>query len=286
MQANKILVTGINGVVSLRILEWLTNRGHVVENINLRDNGWKEHKLSEYKAIIHVAGIVPKTGAVNQEFYKINCELTSAFAKKAKEDGVSHFIYISSMAVYGKAQSLSFKKGLITENTPCNPTSDYGKSKLSAEECLNNLEDDSFLVTRVRVPSIYGIGKTEYLQQYKHLNQKFKRIPQVFTKNYKSIIYIDNLCELLHLIVTEKTGGVVCPDDGQYCAMDICCALSPNMKKSWLLGLLFKIILRKNKRVQDYYGAIYYEKKLTNVFDGKYRKYSLMDAIRIINKEG
>lgn len=280
MQKKKILVTGKKGNISVRIAEWLTERGHVVENISLRGEAWLQESFQGYSAVVHVAGIVPKVGGAADDFYKINTELTKSLGEKAKKEGVRHFVYISSMAVYGRSQHISPKKGMITAQTACEPNSDYGKSKWQAEESLRALEDENFLVTCIRVPSVYGEGKTEYLDQYKHLNEKFGKIPYAFTRNYKSLIYLGNLCELIHLVLTSKTGGVICPDDGKYSAADICGAISPNVKKSRMLGFLFKTLLRKSDRVVDYYGAIYYEETFSNVFSGEYRLTSFQEAVK------
>ena len=279
MQDKRVLVTGKNGDLSKAISKWLTDRGYMTENISLRGNEWKNNNFGQYDAVVHVAGIVPKEGVTSEDFYRINAQLTKDFAEKAKKDGIRHFLYISSMAVYGKEQSIDPCRGGVVADTPCVPLSDYGKSKLQAEEYLQELENDAFIITRVRVPSIYGKGKTEYLEQYRHLNEKFKRIPVAFIQNYKSAIYIDNLCELIYLLLRNKVCGAVCPDDGKYSAVDICQAVSPSCKKSKILGFVFKTFLRKSDRIRDYYGAIYYDEALTNIFEGKYRVVALQEAV-------
>lgn len=281
MQEKRVLVTGKNGDLSKAIAKWLNDRGYIAENISLRGDEWKTNVFGQYDAVVHVAGIVPKEGVASEDFYRINAQLTKDFAEKAKKEGVRHFIYISSMAVYGKEQTMDSNRGMVSADTPCAPLSDYGKSKLQAEEYLKGLEDDRFIVARVRVPSIYGKGKIEYLEQYRHLNEKFKRIPVAFVENYKSIIYLDNLCEFIYLVLKNEGRGVFCPDDGKYSAVDICQAISSSCKKSKFLGFLFKSFLRKSDRIRDYYGAIYYDDALTNIFEGKYRLVTLQEAIHI-----
>ena len=275
----KILVTGKNGDLSRAVASYLNSQGYCAETVSLRGEEWKNGDYSSYDSVVHIAGIVPKSGATTEDFYKINSDLTRAFSAKVKADGVKHFVYISSMAVYGKEPSIDVKKGLVTADTPCEPTSDYGKSKLLAEKYLQDIEDENFAVARIRVPSIYGKGKTEYLEQYKHLNEKFKKIPEAFKDRYKSVIYIDNLCALIYLTVTEKAKGVICPDDGQYSAYDICRALSPERKTSRFLGFAFNLIGWKSDRIRDYYGAISYDESLSNVFEGKYRIVALQEAV-------
>lgn len=277
---NRVIITGKNGNISTAISEWLTNKHDVIsERISLRGSDWENNNFNEFDTVVHVAGIVPKEGVSSEDFYTINYKLTEKFAHKVKKDGVKHFIYISSMAVYGIEPQISVKKGTVTEQTPCTPLTDYGKSKLFAEESLKRLADENFTVTIIRVPSIYGKGKTEYLDQYKYLTEKFSRIPKVFTKNYKSMIYIDNLCELIYLIMIDGRGGVICPDDGEVSAFDICRTIAPHQKVSKVLGIILSLF-RKNDRIKDYFGTVCYSKDLTSVFGGKYRICGYKEAIK------
>ncbi len=276
----KVLVTGKNGNISTAIADYLSDKkDFYAEQTSLRGEKWKQTDFSSFDVAVHVAGIVPKSGVKPEDFYEINYKLTEDFALKAKECGIKQFVYISSMAVYGLEPQTSSYKGTVTGETPCNPLSDYGKSKLLAEESLKKIEADGFKVTVIRVPSIYGVGKTEYLDQYKHLAEKFRKIPQAFTKNYKSMIYIDNLCELIYLAIENGYCGTICPDDGEISAFDICKAISPNKKVSKIQGLLLTL-LKNNARIKDYYGAVCYSKELTEIFDGKYRVCDFKEAIR------
>ena len=132
----KVLVTGKNGDLSRAVASWLEKCGYTAQTVSLRDGAWKEQCFSSFDSVVHIAGVVPRQGVATQDFYKINSELTKEFAAKVKSDGVRHFVYISSMSVYGLEPSLNVKKGCVTADTPCNPTSDYGKSKLLAENYL------------------------------------------------------------------------------------------------------------------------------------------------------
>ena len=88
-----------------------------------------------------------------------------------------------------------------------------------------------------------------------------------------------------HLVIKESTKGIICPDDGAYTAYDICRLLAPNKKKSRFFGWALELIGNKSSAMKNYYGAIFYDKSLTDVFEGRYRKYSLEEALKIINEE-
>lgn len=276
----RVFITGKNGGLSIAVSEYLQKKGGVdADRISLRGDSWKRESFSGVDSIVHIAGVTPQNAASPDDYYTVNTELTEALARKCKRDGVRQFIYISSMAVYGITQSMDIGKGTVTEDFPLNPGSDYGKSKLLAEKAVRGLEDDSFSVAVIRVPSIYGKGKTEYIDQYRYLAQKLPVIPRAFEQHYKSAVCVDNLCELIRLVITEDASGIICPDDGQYCAADFCSAIFPNKKKSRAVGRLIEMFLKKNDRILDYYGTLCYSAGLTDVFGGRYRVLGFEDAI-------
>ena len=275
-----IFVTGVNGELSKSIAERLKKeKNFCVTQISVKGNQWKELSFNNIRCIVHVAGITPQNAKSEDDYEIVNHRLTCDLAEKAKIAGVNQFVYISSMAVYGVEQQMNAKNAAITKDTICKPTSEYGKSKLNAEKYLNSIEDEKFSASIIRVPSIYGKGKTEYLDQYRYLAGKLPVIPYAFVNLYKSAIYIDNLCELIYLTVKSNYRGIICPDDGEYAAADYCSAIC-NKKKSRIAGKLLELFLKNNSRIIDYYGAVCYSNELTNIFDGKYRKVSFYDAIR------
>ena len=278
----RIIVTGKNGVLSSEIAKRLSTGNINAEQLSVKNGQWENYDFKGVDHVVHVAGIVPGKEKCNEDFFTVNAYLTHALAKKCKEEGVKHFVYISSMAVYGISQSNSKGQGVVFKNTSPNPNSDYGKSKLMAENFLLDLQDENFSVAIVRVPSIYGKGLTEYIEQYLHLVNKLPVIPNCFKNNKKSFISVPNLCELIYLIVTNNYRGIICPDEGTYTAVDVCSALKPSKRKSRFLGLIIEMFLRKNARIIDYYGRCCYDDKITEVFDGKYRVVNLQEMVKEI----
>lgn len=90
--------------------------------------------------------------SMEELYYRVNTNLTTEVAVKAKDSGVNHFIFLSSMIVYRDATNAR----LITTDTVPKPTSFYGNSKLQAEKKLAQLEDATFRIANVRPPMIYG----------------------------------------------------------------------------------------------------------------------------------
>ena len=63
----------------------------------------------------------------------INCDSAVQIAKRAKNQGVTSFVYASSCSIYGYAE-----KGLRTETSETNPLTAYAKSKLESEKMLHD----------------------------------------------------------------------------------------------------------------------------------------------------
>ena len=277
----KVLVTGKRGNLSAAVADHMRAKNeYEVEQISLRGDEWRRVDFSGIESVVHIAGVTPQNAKSADDYYQINSELTKALAEKCKQDGVRQFIYISSMAVYGVEQSMDIGAGTVTKDTKPAPATDYGKSKLLAEEYITPLESSDYHVAIIRVPSIYGKGKTEYIDQYKYLAEKLPVIPRAFEDHYKSAICVDNLCELIYIVIKEQSHGVFCPDDGCISAVDFCAAVYPNKKKSRLLGLLMEVLLKRNARILDYYGAVCYSKEWSGVFDGRYRIMKLDESVR------
>lgn len=152
----KILITGANSYIGTSFEKYMAQwpEKYQVDTVDMIDGTWREKDFSGYDTVFHVAGIAhQKETQENAElYYKINRDLAFDTAVKAKTDGVKQFIFLSSMSVYG------LETGVITKETVPTPKSNYGKSKLQAEELLNGLADETFKVAILRPPMVYGKG--------------------------------------------------------------------------------------------------------------------------------
>lgn len=209
----KILVVGKKSYIGEHIDEWLSSRGMAVNQLDVLTDEWKKFDYSSYDSIVHVAGIVHRTDCNDWELYKrVNTDMPIDIASMAKEQGVKQYVFFSTMGVYGIGKKL--KPNVISDNTPTNGVGMYGKSKLMAEEGLQQLSDDNFQVAFVRPPSVYGKGcKGNYISGFTSIARKLPVIPLAYRNVKQSMIYIDNLCELVYQIVDNKLNGVFCPQD-------------------------------------------------------------------------
>lgn len=280
----KVLVTGVNSYVGNSFAEWVKQYPYEydVDRISVRDDRWKSLDLSVYDSILHVAGIAHRkeTKKNTMLYYNVNRDLACELANKAKSDGVKHFIFLSTMSVYG------LDVGMIDKDTPLKPKSHYGKSKLLAEEKIKRLEDYFFKVAILRPPMVYGKGCKGNYQRLRKLALKIPVFPDV--NNKRSMIYIDNLSEFIRNIINELENGVFYPQNKEYVNTSELVKLISNLNnRKIILTRLFNPIvymLNSNIRVsRKVFGSLFYDESLC-VYKKTYQIDSFSKSIMKIEK--
>ena len=268
----RILITGAGGYIGLQVREYLARwpEGYQVTLLSLRGEDWREHSFQGYDAILHAAGIVHQPDSKNNpesaELYdRVNHRLTVELAKKAKAEGVGQFLFLSTLAVYGLRAPVG-KIVTITKDTPLRPVDNYGISKMKAEEGLCALRDDGFRVAILRPPMIYGKGCKGNYQTLAKLARKLPVFPKV--ENQRSMLYIDNLCELIRLLVEDGGDGLYCPQNAQYVSTSdmVSCIAAANGKKILLIqgfGWALKLLGPVTEMAEKAFGSLCYEKSLS-----------------------
>ena len=154
----RILITGAQGYIGSALAQYLRRwpEEYSVDFLSLREEAWRQVDFGGYDAIVHAAAIVhqpkSKDDPSQAELYdRVNHLLTAELAQKAKNEGVSQFLFLSSESVYGLHAPVG-KTLTITADTPLNPSDNYGISKLKAEEDLSLLRGDGVRVAILRPP--------------------------------------------------------------------------------------------------------------------------------------
>src|SRR3546814_821808 len=184
----KVLVTGATGFVGYHlIIEALqsglevyaavrptSNIDHLSSlNINYTTLDYasveklkKEIEDKQYHYIIHAAGITKAKTA--EDYNKINATFSENLAMAACKANrpLEKFIYVSSLAAIGP---LSDPIRKIDENTVPQPLTNYGKSKLLAEQYLSEMKELPLLV--IRPTAVYGPREKDILILFKSLNK-------------------------------------------------------------------------------------------------------------------
>ncbi len=237
----RILITGANSYIGTSVEKWLSQwpDKYTVDTIDMIDGKWRKESFAGYDVVFHVAGIahIRETKKNRDLYYKVNRDLAYETAKKAKAEGVNQFIFLSSMSVYG------VDNGVINKNTPLNPKSNYGKSKLQAEKLIKPLCDDNFKVAILRPPMVYGKGCKGNYPKLAKLAVKIPVFPYV--DNRRSMIYIDNLCEFVRLLIDNGSRGLFFPQNDEYVNTSEMVKLIAEVHgKKIILTKLFNPILR------------------------------------------
>jgi len=214
----KILITGKNSYIGTNVERYLVERSYQVDTIDMRGNAWKEYDFSPYDAVFHVAGIahadVEKVSNEEKErYYDINCRLAVETAKRAKEQGVGLFVFMSSIIVYGESGGIG-KKRVIKADTPLTPANFYGDSKVKAEEGLKPLADGDFQIAILRPPMIYGKGCKGNYRTLEKLAKVLPFFPAI--ENERSVLSVENLAKAVEMIIAKPESGVYFPQDSGY----------------------------------------------------------------------
>lgn len=258
----RILITGAGSYIGRSFESHLGAfpEAYQVETLDMMGEGWKEADFSGFDAVFHVAGIahIQETAENAALYYQVNRDLAIATAQKAKDAGVGQFVFLSSMSVYGR------EEGCITRSTVPQPKSNYGKSKLQAEEGLEKLRGETFRIAVLRPPMVYGEGCKGNYQSL----VKFAKIMPFFPnyRNQRSMLHIDGLCNAVREIIDSCADGLFLPQDPEYvCTCKMVQSIAKSMGKNMpLLGMLnpaVSLVKRCTNMGRKAFGDLYYEKE-------------------------
>ncbi|MDF2946788.1 MAG: putative UDP-sugar epimerase [Bacillales bacterium] len=263
-----ILITGVNSYVGKSMQTWLEKypEEYSVTLISLRDKSWENMELSSFDVVLHVAGIAHVSTDPNLEelYYKVNRDLTIEVAKKAKNEGVKQFIFMSSIIVYGDSND---EVKLIVKDTKPNPSNFYGKSKLQAEEGIRPLQNENFKIAVVRPPMIYGKGSKGNYPKLAKLAKILPFFPDI--NNKRSMLHIDNLCEFLRLIIESKESGLFFPQNKEYVkTSEMVRIIAETHGKKIVLTKIFnpliKVLGMRLSIINKVFGNLVYDSSMSN----------------------
>ena len=280
----KLLITGSNGFVGSYFIDNYKNKYNIKtfsflkEHINNLD-------CKNIDVVFHLSALVHQMGGASAEEYeKINVTQTVKLARKVKESGVKHFVFMSTVKVYGEETLNKY-----SENSHCNPEDDYGRSKLKAEKLLLELESENFKVSIIRTPIIYGYGVKANIKNLINLINKISILPFGNIENKRSMVYIGNLCYLVDEIIIQQQSGIFLASDNQSLSTSrFIEIIAKNLhKKIYLIKVPFFESLLKlvkpsfHKRL---YGSLEIDNHITKEKLNLKNPYSVEDGIRLMIK--
>lgn len=285
----KILITGANSYIGVSFENYMKQWAdeYSVDTVDMIDGTWREKDFGGYDAVFHVAGIAHSdNGKISAEkeklYYAVNTDLTVETAKKAKADGAKQFIFMSSAIVYGESAPIG-KTKVITKDTPTSPANCYGDSKVQAEKGILPLNDDAFRVVVLRPPMIYGKGSKGNYPTLAKMALKMPVFPYV--KNERSMLYIDNLCEFIRLMIVNGEQGIFWPQNGEYSntaelVRMIAVAHGKKVKLVGGFGWALKVMSPFTGLVNKAFGSLSYDMSLSE-YKEHYRVTTLEESIKM-----
>lgn len=202
----EVLITGATGFVGINLIPYLNNHGIGTEALT-RSGLSANVKFDNKDAIIHLAGKAHdiKKASNPEEYYNVNFDLTRKLYDIFLKSDAKKFIFISS--VKAAADSI---EGILSEEYIPNPQTDYGKSKLMAEEYIQSQPlpvGKSYYILRPCM--IHGPGNKGNLNLLYNFIQKGVPYPLASFENKRSFLSIENLCFIIsNLIDGEIPSGI------------------------------------------------------------------------------
>ena len=286
------MLVGIGGYIGGKFTEYINNHypDWQIDAVDSMNRKWAEADFSGYDAVYNVSGLAHANARQGSEelYYQVNGQLPIDVATKAKEEGVPLFVQMSSQIVYGDMSGLGEEKMITAETVPSEPTV-YGKSKMMAERGLMALVDDNFQVAIMRPPLIYSEFARDNFPRLVNFAKKVPIFPKL--ENKQSMVYVDNLCELVKLVIENNQGGTYYPQQECYIktskiVADIAKAVGNKMWQTRIFNPALRLLSKIPQLgfIHKAFGSIAYDMKMSNHFDGKYRVVSYEESIRRIAK--
>lgn len=212
----RVLVTGASGFVGGLLTRRLRDAGYALNLAGraARDGGsdgniryfavgevgphtdWRP-ALEGCDAVVHLAALVHRPDAAEQDYDAVNNLGTARLAELAAEGSPKTLIFLSSLA----AVSDNFSAKAVNENTAAEPVSPYGRSKLAAERHVGLFSRTGRVGISLRPPVVYGSRAPANWHQLQRLAATGLPLPFGAVHNRRSLLAVENLVDaIIHLL--------------------------------------------------------------------------------------
>ena len=220
----KILITGASGFIGSFIVEEALKRGFetwaavrksssreylqderikfIELNLSSKEQLVAQLRGKDFDYVVHAAGV---TKCLNkQDFYRINTEGTKHLVDALIElqMPLKRFIFISSLSIFGAIKEQQPYEEIKETDTP-QPNTEYGKSKLAAEQYLSTTALPYIIL---RPAGVYGPREKDYFIMAKSIKQHSD-----FAVGYKrqdiTFVYVKDVVQAVFLALEKGENG-------------------------------------------------------------------------------
>lgn len=223
----KILVTGATGLLGKQIVNRLLQSGYdisiLIRNLEKLPCEWQAkvntiecdildtptlmERMVDFDTVIHAAAMISFNPRDKEMLAKTNVEGTSNLINTSLTNGVSNFIYISSVAALGKPEN-PFEQNIITEtqqwqSSPYN--SYYGITKFHGECEVRRGEAEGMRVAIISPSIILGEGdwKNGSSRIFKYIYDEKPFI----TNGYVNCVDVQDVSTMVEKILDQEKWG-------------------------------------------------------------------------------
>jgi nucleoside-diphosphate-sugar epimerase len=257
-----ILLTGSSGFVGNSVLKFF--RGDSIKVIK-RDG---EIAVENSKVFIHLAGKAHdlKNSSNPDEYYQVNTELTKKVFDAFLSSEAKVFITLSSVKAVA-----DIVHGELTEETVPNPISDYGKSKLLAEQYIFSKEiPEGKRVYILRPCMIHGPGNKGNLNLLYKLVSKGIPWPLGAFENQRSFCSIDNLMFIFKELIEREdipSGVYNVADDIPLSTNEVISFLAASQNKNPRIWNISKTLIQLIAKIGNVFKLPLNEERLHKLTD-------------------
>lgn len=258
----KVLVTGASGFIGSTLCDMLLQKKSVEVWAGIRKTSSKKYLQSpelhfidlnysnseelksqlsreNFDTIFHLAGLTK--AKTQEEFDKVNFTYTKHLVNAIK--GLDcKLIYMSSFAAHGPAGENPFTTAKVGDENK--PNTMYGKSKLKAEEYINNNCENRYVI--LRPTGVYGEREKDYFVYFKtiksHIDATLGRPKQRLT-----FIYSKDLCNACILAAEKRelTKRTYFVSDGNVYLDSEFSEITKKVLNTWTISIRFPLWIVK-----------------------------------------
>ena len=231
----RILITGASGFIGSFIVEEALRKGfetwaavrksssreylqderiNFIElNLSSKEQLVEQLRNKQFDYVVHAAGV---TKCLNkQDFRRINTEGTKNLVDALLEVQMSlkRLVFVSSLSIFGAIKEQQPYDEIRETDTP-QPNTEYGRSKLAAEQYLDSL-DNRVPYIILRPTGVYGPREKDYFIMAKSIQQHSD-----FAVGYKrqdiTFVYVEDVVQAVFLALEKgETGRKYFLSDGK-----------------------------------------------------------------------